>query len=178
MSILTFLICFVISAFAAAALFDFWHWAIGSPEANEHGDAEAQRGRILSVFGVWLCAKYNAANRAHYDSIRRDVEMLVFSDAEIQWAISAIHGRDDRQKAIEFVREKEVNRRLNNTNFINWYKPLGICSVCTMFWFCSLLGFGLLFSLTLVQPVSLTAWLFSMLHFAPVSIAVREYLQR
>lgn len=176
MTIHIFLLCYLIAAFAAAALADFIYRAIGAPYIDDGGRATCSKGMILSRYGLFICDMYNKRQQRRQEVLRRKTDALTFSDAEIEWAKIFLQSENDTIRAIQFLRDTELEKLIRNDTAVNWYKSLGVCKFCTSFWICSLAGAVLLFALSLSYPISLTAWILSLAHFAPVAIKIGSFL--
>lgn len=179
MTIHIFLLCYLIAAFAAAALADFIYRAIGAPYIDDNGRATCSKGMILSRYGLFICDMYNKRQQRRQEVLRRKTDALTFSDAEIEWATAKTFFQSEdgqAERAIQFLRDTELEKLIRNDTAVNWYKSLGVCKFCTSFWICSLAGAVLLFALSLSYPISLTAWILSLAHFAPVAIKIGSFL--
>jgi len=179
MSILAFLLCFFLAAFAAAALFDFVHTSIGAPEINDDGDAQYTNGYIFSWFGAWVARRYSDAETANTQKLKKIALMYAFEQSDKDYAKVVLSGenslgRPSDEQVLAYLQNQYLEQLQSKDNFVNWYKPLGVCWYCTMFWFCTFLGAALLFAYSLYQPVALGAWVLALLHFAPVAIKIRE----
>ena len=178
MSILAFLLCFLLAAFFAVALFDFAHTSLGAPHIADNGAAQHQNGFILSWLGAWVVKKYNDAERRNSQQLSKIANMYQFSDGDKLYAKAVLSAEKEptEDEILAYLRADYLERLEEEDNFVNWFKPLGVCWYCTMFWFCTALGLILLLTLSIAQPVSLSAWLLSILHFAPVCIKIRQII--
>jgi hypothetical protein len=181
MSILAFLLCFLLAAFFAVALFDFVHTSIGKPEINDDGEAQYMPTFIFSKFGAWVARKYNDAERRNANRLGKIADMYAFEESDRNYAKAVLSGenslgRPSDEQIQQYLKNEYLQRLLVEDNFVNWFKPLGVCWYCTMFWFCTALGLVLLYAYSLYQPITLGAWLLSVLHFAPVCIKIRQII--
>jgi hypothetical protein len=180
MSILAFLLCFFLAAFAASALFDFAHASIGAPHIAQTGEAQYQNGFIFSAFGAWVATKYNKAEEGNYKKLTQIAANYDFTDGDKLYAKAVLSGENDVMptdaEVLAYLSSEQLARLQEEDNFVNWYKPLGVCWYCTMFWFCTFLGAALLFAYSAYYPVSGGVWALSLLHFAPICIKMREII--
>lgn len=181
MSILAFLLCFLLAAFFAVALFDFVHTSLGAPQINEAGEAQYRSGFIFSWLGAWVARKYNDAERRNSQQLNKIANMYQFADSDKDYARAVLSGenslgRPNDDQILAYLRAQYLERLQGEDNFVNWVKPLGVCWYCTMFWFCTALGAILLYAYSLYQPLTLGAWLLSILHFAPLCIKIRQMI--
>ena len=179
MCILAFLLCFILAAFAVAALFDFVHTSVGAPQINEAGEAQYAAGFILSWYGAWVARKYNEAERKNNRRLQDEADNVEFTDGDKMYAKAVLSGENSLgqptdDQILAYLRANHLERLEGEDNFMNWFKPLGVCWYCTMFWFCTALGAALLFAYSLYQPVVGGVWALALLHFAPVCIKIRQ----
>jgi len=176
MTILTFIIVAVILSFAVAALFDFLHGCIGSPQTDDSGIASAQTGFIFSAYGLWVCRKYNAARQKRRDALLAEAMRRKFSDAELDWAKGSLAQKLSYKNSYtdaEILNELQQNyyaHLIATDTALNWFKPLGVCIFCSMFWVCTALCGVMLFALSYWHTVPTAAVVFTLLYFAPLSI--------
>jgi hypothetical protein len=179
MTILTFIIVALLLSFAVAALFDFLHGCIGAPSANDDGIASAHTGFIFSAYGLWVCRKYNAARQKRRDALLAEAMQRKFSDAELDWAKSSLatklsykNNYSDAEILNELQQNYFAHLIANDAGWaaLNWYKPLGVCISCTLFWLATILCGVMLFALSFWQTIPTAAVVFTLLYFAPVSI--------
>lgn len=178
MSILAFLLCFLLAAFFAVALFDFVHTSLGAPHIAGNGAAQHQNGFILSWLGAWVVKKYNQNERSNSQKLVEIANMYQFTDGEKAYAYAVLSAEREptKDEILAYLRADYLERLLREDNFVNWFKPLGVCWYCAMFWFCTALGLVLLYAYSLYQPIALGVWLLSILHFAPVCIKIRQII--
>jgi hypothetical protein len=178
MSILAFLLCFLLAAFFAVALFDFVHTSLGAPHIAGNGAAQYQNGFILSWLGAWVARKYNQDERRNSQKLVEIANMYQFTDGDKLYAHAVLSAEREptKDEILAYLRANYLQRLEEEDNFVNWFKPLGVCWYCTMFWFCTALGLVLLYAYSLYQPIALGVWLLSILHFAPVCIKIRQII--
>lgn len=182
MSILAFLIVFLIAAFIAGCLADFIVYCIGAPSMSENGLLEAQNGRIFSRYGDWVARKYNALELARYNDAFNKAALLTFTDEEIEAKRNAIGKTNDAPPIppsliIANLREAEAKRIFRENEMrLNWWMPLGACPICFSFWIISIIGGIGLFLIAPYVDMGLSGHIIAALHFAPLAIRLQKIL--
>jgi len=169
---------YFIFALLCAALFNYIHFSIGAPSLNFRGSAEAENGMIGSALGRWLCDKYNlreaalrmpAKGGAELTEADLDILKNFYSSDHIDQLISD----KDFDKLAEYYRTLSAEKYIGQGGY-NWYKALGICPPCSIFWFAQLHIIPALFWANLGWAMSILAWLF----FAPLAALFRVWIAK
>lgn len=146
MSILTFAICFFFYAFVCACLYDYLHRAAGSPRIDDDGVAVCDSGMIFSAYGIWLANRYNDWREHWRNALWKDAEKQMPTGDDLKKLIAdyrpivASRFRMDMQNVSDaavaaFIHRNIADRLEASRNALNPYKPLGLCDLCTAFWF-------------------------------------------
>jgi len=142
---------YLIFVFAGACLYNYLHGCIGAPRIDDTGLAKVEsRGMIFSGLGAWICAKYNAYQAAQYKAFgelaRAELEQMKEADGTL-YAYALEQAKISLQSAgvpLEAINDAMLHAHaINDTaahiarNAIikNPYKAMGICDICTAFWF-------------------------------------------
>lgn len=142
---------YLLFAFTVACLYNYLHGCIGAPRIDNTGLAKVEsRGMIFSDLGAWICAKYNAYQAAQYKAFGELARVKLEGLKEAQSALydacleqakislqsagvpleaindAMLHAHAINEKAAEIARNAIIK---------NPYKAMGICDICTVFWF-------------------------------------------
>jgi hypothetical protein len=177
MSVISFAFIYIVAAFMSACLFDFFWRAIGNPHQTETGEAGAYQGYIFSFYGNFVCRKYNEVELNRAVKASQKAQSLVFSKAEIQ-RIKDAQNIDIDSVAIMRLREQQAEVIYKNDTRLNWYKPLGVCSFCTSYWFYTAAFVVFILATKSILPLSLGIYLILGLHFGPLAIKINEWLTK
>jgi hypothetical protein len=142
---------YLLFAFACACLYTYLHGCIGAPRIDDTGLAKVEsRGMIFSDLGAWICDKYNAYQATQYKAFgelaRAELEQMKRADGvlyahALEQAKTSLQSAGVPLDAIndEMLQAHAINETAaytaQNAIIKNPYKAMGICDICTAFWF-------------------------------------------
>lgn len=142
---------YLLFAFSCACLYTYLHGCIGAPRIDDTGLAKVEsRGMIFSDLGAWICAKHNAYQAAKYKAFgglaRAELEQMKQADGvlythTLEQAKTSLQSAGVPLDAItdEMLQAHAINEKAaqiaRSAVIKNPYKAMGICDICTVFWF-------------------------------------------
>lgn len=149
MEFLIFIVSFILfvsfSSFIIAVSYQYLYKCLGSPFfyiKNGKTQAMNNKGMILSWLGAKICNFFNNIEHDVYQDIKEDVEKKYFDSEEYkkdyQFFIENNPNFELSDKTLSIIREKLINnaiqRNYEESNHLNFAKPLGLCALCTLPW--------------------------------------------